>query len=249
MNLSAFEFHGSNGVIVKSYGTLVTDITQLSSCTSVFQIRKDKWDQLPDIGSRHPIFTYIGMSKRSLEFQGLFAVATCGYEGAKITNSFGTPPVYELAAGVSEEPIETHPDFAKFAGSATNPLNGAQFRNVQDGSIANASAKASTDDGYVFDSFSVYVGNDKNEFAGIQSYLDSGCMTFRKTWNVPLPPTALGNIGKIDFPDGPAPQLQGGATWLNIGVTSTQRGSVYQAVQEWRASGRRGWNRDVYARD
>lgn len=242
-------YYGKNGIITEDPGTLVTDRTGLCTCTATFKIRLNLWSQLPNVGAGHPIFDFILMEKRELVLKGPWAIATCSYAGVAFTDENGPEGqiVYELCSGVSEEPIETHPDFdKKIGGTPMAPENGANFRNIADGSIANKAKKASTNDGYVFENFDLMVGAAKNDFAKIESYLEAGQLTWKKTWAAKASAEDLSNVGRIERPPGGAPRLPAKSTWLNMGITSTKRGSAYTMVQEWRASGRRGWNERIY---
>ena len=58
----------------------------------------------------------------------------------------------------------------------------------------------------------------------------------------------FGDVGCVDFPEGNAPQLPTGRNWLYVGLVWEQRGLTYSVKKEWRASGRRGWNNDIYSR-
>jgi hypothetical protein len=206
-----------------------------------------KWNILPKVNSVHPIFTYISMEKREMSLKGPYARAVCSYAGIENSVSDFTAPFYELIIGLSEEPIETHPNFvSKIGWTAMAPKNGAVFRHVNTGQRVTQYAKASNNDGYVFDSFLVFVDGKLNEFAKVESYLEASQVTWRKTYNGVAHPSNLVEAGKIGNPDGPAPSLPSGRNWLDMGITATKRGSAVQLVHEWRASGRRGWIQSVY---
>ena len=239
MNFGSYEYHGNLGVLMSDPGTLTTDRTKLQTCTAEFTCPANSFRSLPNIGSVHPIFGTITMERRVVSVKGAYAVAQCCYAGI---DEDETAPVYETISGLCESPIETHPNFTAFAGTPSAPINGANFRKGD--MIVNAASPSTTgDSGYVFEGFDVMVGGVRNEFAGVTSYLEAGQITFRATWNVRkwVPGSAAGKIGS---PSGPAPAIVG--TWLDMGFTSTQRGSVYQVSREWRASGRRGWNAQIY---
>lgn len=242
--MSDLNHYGKSGIITSDPGTLITDRTALATCTAVFMIKQSRWMELPDVGASHPIFTFIQMERRELSLRGAYAVASCSYAG--IQYEF-TQPVYELLVGLSDEPIETHIDFLKFAGTPKKPLNGAIFRDLK-GNKVTAENPAQSDAGYVFDSFFVNVGGKLNKFAKVESYLESAQMTWKKTWNARASASDISKVGKIDSPDGGAPNLDPKRNWLNMGLSSTRRGSAYQMTMEWRASGRRGWIEEIYGK-
>lgn len=247
MNLIPLDlnYYGQRGLITSDLGELVTDYTGLSTATAQFKIQRAQFSLLPKMNTAHPVFTFLGMSKRRIYFDGPWACAQCDYGGFD-PNEFGdfTAPVYELACGTEEEPIETHPKFATadIAGTPSDPKNGAIFRHLESGALAYAGHAAASDDGYVFHSFKV-----GTELYGIERYLDAGTIIWRKTQNFRRGFAAiLNSAGKIDTPEGPAPNLASPRNWLNMGTTTTIHGSAEQAVTEWRASGKRGWNTKIY---
>jgi hypothetical protein len=253
MSVQDIQFLGKQGIILNDPGTLTTDRTGLATCTATFKVRKDHWQTMPNLWSPHPIFGFIGMEHRELSFQGPFAVAVCKYAGvdAIMYQNGNSSPVYDLCVGVSEEPIETHPDFASFAGSPMSPINGANFRLLEKGTIVNAktATKPEGPDGYVFDSFDIFTGDGKggkNKFAKVESYLEASQLTWRMTYNSKVSPASIAGVGLIGDPIGPAPRLAGKRNWLFMGITSTKRGSAYQTSMEWRASGRSGWIEEIY---
>ncbi len=241
--------------MVRDHGELMTDRTGLDTCTAVFSVPQADWASLPRVNSAHPIFTYITMERRRLKFIDGYAVATCDYAGFDDTGSGGggySQPVYELVVGLSEEPIETHPKFVEdIGGTASDPINGSMWEHqgtrvwTWDGADNNPG----DNNGWQFKGFLVLNADGSlNDFAKIETYLSTTNMTWRKTWNVRATINSIRNAGKIDSPPGGPPDIDNGGdiNWLNMGVTQTRRGSAYQLTQEWRASGRRGWNETVY---
>lgn len=250
-------YHGSTGIITEDYGTLHTDRTSLSTCTAVFKIKQTSWTSLPNVNTPHPIFGYIGMESRDLSFSGGWAIAKCSYAGIDDSSSEGTPPIYELVVGLSEEPIETHPKFVTdIAGTSVAPANGAVFEKLgNDGGIIATFSSTNpnpdqTNANCVFKKFLTFKGKDLNPYAKGEVYLSATNMTWRKTYNIKASLSTIKNAGKIDRPEGSPPDLDPGGkiNWLNMGINMTKRGSAYTCVQEWRASGRQGWNKTVYGK-
>ena len=252
MNISTgnLEYHGNQGVIVSDYGTLKTDKKGIETCTATFMIRKDKMNLLPKKGSPHPIWSYIAMEERQVKLDGGFAVATCDYAG--IESEATQVPRYELQMGTSDEPIQTHPQFdTKIGGTPKNPLNGALWRlNSDPAGVVGTGlpTTAASNDNYAFWKFSDNTGTAKNPFAGIETYFEGCSVTWSKTTNSKSHASDLAKAGKIDDPEGPAPTLPKGYTWLNMGTSSTQKGSAFEHTTTWKASGRRGWNTTIYGK-
>lgn len=244
LSVKQSEYHGNSGIILEDPGTLHEDRTGLATCTAVWVTRRANWGSFPKINTAHPIFGYIGIESRSISFKGAFARCECNYAGIDANE---TEPVYELVVGLSEDPIDTHVDFVtKIGGKPSSPLHGAVFKHIKTGAKFYTGAVAPGDDGYVFDSFMLLIGSDKNPYAKVETYMEASCMTWKKSWNKRLDNNDISKVGHIDTPDGRPPSLKSPANWLNMGVTLTKRGTCYAATQEWRASGRAGWLREVY---
>lgn len=253
------EFFGTYDLVLDDPGVLKTDNTGLTSCTAIISFPAHLHGTYLSnvsllLGASHPIFGSsfsLLMESREVAFKGPRAIAKCAYAGIDNTYSDGgTPPQYELIINTSESPIATHPEFdTDIGGTPTAPLNGANFRHV-DGSFppARAGAVASSNLGYVFDSFDQ---TDENgnllELAGVSAFLEAGA-TWRKSWKMNRLPTTtdVGRIGMIEFPEG-NPPTPSGRSWLNMGINVThQRGGAYFWDKEWRLSGRNGWTTKIY---
>ena len=172
--------------------------------------------------------------------------------------------IYTMKYNTSSEPIDTHPDFEKFAGNGEQPLHGAQFeangvfRKFSHKLAAEEVGTLSLDGG---ESFTYPVRNakgeaavegDQNWFSGVSSYLEtSGVWT--KSFKSSRAPTLAG-LGKISTPDGNCPVIEG-RNWLYTGFTasftSPAKGDQNRTIKgditmEWPLSGRRGWDNDIY---
>jgi len=126
----------------------------------------------------------------------------------------------------TEAPIETHPNFVSFAGTAETPLNGAIFRVDTDSGLQ------------YFDGFGPLA---PAEFRGVTSYLISTAIS-RRTSIQKEAPDASG-VGRLSTP----PKTFGvDGTWLKTGISAEKRGNVYTVREEWKASGPGGWNTSIY---
>ncbi|MEY2487384.1 MAG: hypothetical protein QOH39_3032 [Verrucomicrobiota bacterium] len=209
------EFHGRRSMWLESFGALHTDIYGLSTASAVWVAPADAM-QYPAMYTAHPIWSFLHMEKRTVMMEYGFCRTVCEYAGFE-----GVPvPVIEYSTGVSEEKIQTHPNFADFAGTASHPLNGAIF--------VDSDGKQSFDDSK--GSFKEFIGT--GAFGGVESYLNP-CLTKRRT-TISQGPVSQSGVGHID----------GGM--LKVLASSTQRGIVYQNVEEWRGGGRRGINASIY---
>lgn len=145
-------------------------------------------------------------------------------------------PTYELTTSLSQEPIQTHPDFVSLAGTPAAPLNSSVFVDPDTGHVSEK-------DNAIWKEFA-FKGTE-NTKAGVSSYLVPGC-EWRETKFQTTRPTGIREVGTIDNPAGPAPSLSG-RDWLAWGETYVRRGHIYQVNRTWKLSGRNGWDSDIYS--
>ena len=185
----------------------------------------------------HPDYSTMALARRSgaRTRPGIWTV-TYFFEGFL----FELPdPYYELQGSLDQEPIESHPDFiTDIAGKPSAPLNGAVFVDPETGQVTT------DDDIGVFREFAATLAGAVNPKGGIEAFWSPGAewraMSFTTTR-----PTTLGDLGKIDSPDGPNPTLSG-RNYLRWSEIYTRRGHIYQVTKTWKLSGRNGWDSDIY---
>ena len=141
-------------------------------------------------------------------------------------------PEWVLKRSPSEEPIETHPDFADFAGELGAEENNAVF-DPESG---------------LFEGFKVIAG-EENEFGGVEKFLDGGAVV-QKTSVYRNVPASISTqpIPSRESPGGAPWQLPSGTgrTWLKTDLNIVQRGAAFEVTEEWTLSGQRGWNETIY---
>lgn len=249
------DYVGDSGVHIVEAGELQTDKYGLSTCTAKFRTRASNWASFPRMNTVHPIFSSLWGEKKSISFAGPWVYQTIGYAGLDPNDTGGSnaaesAPIYELVVGLSEDHIETNPNFITFiGGKPTAPLNGCVFRlaiGENAGALTNGKAPAETDTGYVFDHF-LLIGADgkRNPYAKVESYMNATKITWRKTWVSTANPKDNKKAGYIDTPPGTPPSIEPG-NWLNMGFSSTQRGKVFMISESWMSSGPLGWLKPVY---
>jgi len=231
----------------------------MATCTAVFKIVKSKYLSLNKIGSPHPIFTFLTLDNSEIALSGAWAVQTGNYAGLQAEYDDGSP-TYELVVGLSEEPIETHPKWAStIGGTAIKPYNGAIYEKNENGNITTVQrggGTTNTNRGYLFKGFMLNYDpiskaekTDKlNAYAKVTHYLSACQVTWKRNTTRKLPASEILKVGYIDTPKGPAPSLPDPRKWLNMGLTQSQKGQVYQVSEEWRASDVRGWIPAIYTR-
>jgi hypothetical protein len=228
----------------------VADRYGVDSLTLVEEIPPEKFPELlRPSGSVHPRFPKMAVSKRTwtVAASGFYRV-TYQYEGVLLELPEAT---YDLQGSLSENPIQTHPDFVSvLAGKPSKPKNGAIFVNRKTGDPSMVDSPGVAE----FKEFSATVKDPedenkqiKNKKAGIEAYLVPGA-TWTKTSILDARPTALSKLGEIQEPDGPNPTL-GDRTWLFYDVSYQKRGFIYQLKETWKLSDRGGWDAEVYPGD
>lgn len=255
-NPGALEFDGNPNYTIADIGTLETDRYGLSTCRAVYQINlsdSNNWSLLPGLYSYHPIWSFAQCEHQSMAIRNGFAIATCDYAG--LNPNIQLTPVYELAIGLSDQPITTHPKFVSaIGGTATEPLNGAIFEHyANDGSVDSIAPPATPADNtnWLFKAFALF-NNDgsQNPFASIEEFLAATEVTWRASTTIIAVENFSGmeTAGKIAIPQGPIPAVpqDGAYNWLDMGVNGVQRGSAFAINHEWRLSGPRGWNSTIY---
>jgi len=230
----ASSYKGTTNVVNQISERFETDRFGVDSIEMTVEIPDAKFpsDILNELQA-HPTFSNMLLTRRTGQ-RGKPGWWTVNYvfEGFLFSNP---SPTYELTTSLSQEPIQTHPDFATIGGTPASPQNSSIFVDPDTGFI---SAKSNA----IWKEFA-FKGT-ANEKAGIESYLAPGC-EWRETKFQTSRPTGIRDIGTIENPAGPNPTLSG-RNWLAWGETYIRRGYVYQVTSTWKLSGRNGWDTDIY---
>ena len=175
---------------------------------------------LQAVGAAHPNFPRMAIDRATYRFTdgGAFALVTYVYAGVL---SRLPEPTFELNGALSQEPIQTHPDFATLAGTPQAPANGA-----------------------IFDEDGAFATFGPGPLAGATSYLAPGAEWSRISFSFQRP--NLNNLGKIGSPPGNPPTLAG-HDWLVGPPNAMKRGGVWQLREPWILSGPNGWSPLVYS--
>lgn len=172
-------------------------------------------------------------------------IYTYAYEGQTQEFQFDDDHItFELDFSMSQEPIESHPNFAAVIKDkyGWNKLRRqfAEFMPGTGGTSGGGFGGAST------------AKKKKNDLYGTDSYLEVGAI-FRKTYlRRSIPSNVLRGLGAIvssppglgQFPMDVGPNRN----WLKLAPKISRRGNLVQISEEWMLSGPRGWNKDVYNR-
>jgi hypothetical protein len=219
----AYSTKGATTVVNQISERFETDRFGVDSIEMTVEIPNARFpsDMLVDFAA-HPTFSSMLLTRRTGQ-RGKPGWWTVNYvfEGFLIS---APDPTYELTTSLSQEPIQTHPDFGTFGGTPASPQNGSIFVDPDTGFNSNKNNA-------IWKEFA-FKGT-ANEKAGIESYLAPGC-EWRETKFQTTEPT------------GSNPTLSG-RDWLAWGETYVRRGYVYQVTSTWKLSGRNGWDTDIYS--
>ena len=197
----------------------------------------------PRPGAAHPDFPWMTIDSTDIQFpEGDIAEVTCHYAGAEPQDSVEDEKanaVYSTDLSISEEPL--------LANSRYDSLSSDERKAL----IGIAAGREKDADGKVLrDEISSALGLEVLEkFDRGQTSYYSPKIVWRERWvrDTPLAAAELNDIGKIDTPSGPAPELAGDRNWLHNGATQEQDGSSYTLELSWLASDKGGWDPDIYS--
>jgi len=164
---------------------------------------------------------------------------------AEVTKTYiggdsSAPEVYEVVASVQEEPISSH--------AAFTVSTGIYSTSIQD---AAGAGNVNYDADGIFVSFSKTA---QNGFFGVQSFL-SPQVQYRRIYSTGTVPSS-GITDTVAYiyatPAGSPPTIGSGRNWLKNSVNIRNNGNQrtnsgqYEIVEEYKASGSKGWNNFIY---
>lgn len=196
------------------------------------------------VGNRdkHDDYSHLLCVNASVNNSGPYCDLSLNYRGiptgVKLTQ-------IKVSLALSEEPIDTHPDFKTFAGEKDAPKNGAVFND--DGSFKEFAIDEDLACPPTFNS---------NKYQGVQSYL-APSMIVQKVETNGSPDTSLDDIGTIytstrigahETSDGQSLNLPSDTThdFLLVGASSQFVGKGQIVNYRYRRSGREKWNDEIY---
>lgn len=209
LELAGLDFYGRSGVWLENVGHLTTDKYGLStgSCTYVCPVNFGI-PNYPGINSVHEIWNFLACEKRTINVEYGFTRIILEYAGFETA----VPEITEWSSAISEDPIQTHPNFSSFAGTAASPNNDAVWVDVETGKPSTNNARAI---------WSHFAGN--NDFTGLTSFLSSHLV--KKITTLTKNFLVITGVGRLD------------GTMIKIGASSVQRGAAWVNTEEWRGPG------------
>ncbi len=135
-------------------------------------------------------------------------------------------PLYTLVVETGEEPIETW---------------------YKDGGT-NFASIATTANGAAFAANGLFAGWLKTSpYVAITSYLKPRTLWRKESFQKTQPSQdVLALVGKIDTPEGNAPDYGGSYSWLLRSFDYQFQGAIYRYKKEWILSNPQGWNTTIY---
>ncbi len=170
---------------------------------------------------------------REYDARKCMGIYTYSYEGVTDQVSFADRIFCSLEGSDNEEPIETHPNFQdlfkKYQGQKDS-----QGRFI----------------GFKYGVITVDGQKTFNPLYGLDHFLTIGLIWTRTRVVQALPANLLSRVDTIDTPQGFGamlpPQLKSPRNWLKLAPVAQQRSNFINLSERWMASGRNGWNADVY---
>ena len=214
--------------------------------------------QLEDVDANGGKSYFTGGSKKYGEFKSATTTFQRGTASGQVVYANKSDDVvHTLKVTTTTEPIDTHPNFLdKIGGDAEEPKHQAEFD--EDNAFRKFPLKYLEVQGEMKPDDALnakgeqFEFGDQNRFAGVSGYLSSSAIWTRSFTATRSP--SLEGLGKISAPSGNPPTPEG-RSWLYVGFsasfTSPSKGDAGRKIrgkvtQEWRLSGRRGWDMDIY---
>jgi hypothetical protein len=190
---------------------------------------------VPRVGTSHPDEPKAVLHNVEIEFlENQLIETTCHYHGISLEIGDQSKPVIDYPGGVDQLPIQLHPDFAEFAGTPSDPKNGALWINAETGE------QTTENEGAEFAGFF----DPGNEFFGVEFYLVARPTVTRTYWTNRRPTlkkqmTIVNSIPGFTNPPGIK-------NWLLMDTPFRQVGDAYQVTEQYKGSPDPGWNRKIY---
>ena len=178
--------------------------------------------------SVHPIWSDLYCKSVGIKRHGEGAIISAQYEGSEFvwdSDRDSSENTVEVSCTMREEPIESHPDFERWAGSPDKPNCG------------------------IFDDDGKFIGwNSKTQggkiMAGVKSYLVPSYSAAIGYISRGMP--SLGGIGRIGGGGG-LPSVGGMYQWMCTGISyQSMSDGNYKVSETYLLSGPNGWNKYIY---
>lgn len=198
---------------------------------------------LPSIGDIVDNFSVVGASLAIGEngFSEVIIQAESSPLGGGAAGGFSSSRVLvDAANSTSEEPIASAINFNVETAGLPSIVDSAGGIVTQGNAITPETGSIFTENG----EFVGFTKNAKKNLFGVQSYLNPS-LSHKRRFSTNTKPS-ISAVGRIVNPATDFPEIEEGRTWLCTNISYVQRGDVYEVSQEFRSSGRQGWNTYIY---
>ena len=192
--------------------------------TIKFKAFLEDLETLPTFGDLHVDDDRMELFNREIVYNGLEMVTlTASYFGlSESSPNGGDGQIVSFSGGANNEPIETHPDFEKFAGDAENPQDGVIFDPVT----------------------GQFLRFEEGDLKGVQYYLTPATQITISYWTDIVPKLKkrmeiVNNLSGVTLPEDVN-------NLLRIESSYRQTGSSFQVTEVYLASGFDGWSEVIY---
>lgn len=114
-----------NGLVLQSNSEITLDFDGVMRGKATFEGDKAFLSRAPQLGDPHPKDARLICIAPNIKYVNAEKIV-CSPDYMGIATD-PTPGIVDHPGGISQDPIETHPKFAQFAGTPGNPKNGAIF--------------------------------------------------------------------------------------------------------------------------
>jgi hypothetical protein len=215
--------HGTPRLALQPGSEVSEDENGLLTGTCVYEGDVGFIYQVPEIGAMHPYNFRLTAYKRQISrIANKKLRATINYIGV---SADPTPMFIEHPGGSGQDPIQTHPKFEEFAGTAAAPKNGAYF-DPETGDFVGFT-------------------DPDSKFFGTTSYIVPSVMVNLSFYSHYVPDLDyVGEVYQWTVPNLIAPPNV--KDFLLLGMPYRQIGNLFQITHQILGSGPNGWNRTIY---
>jgi hypothetical protein len=214
--------HYGDGVAIQPNFKLTERDDGTIEGTVTFECDESNLPNLPQVGNSHPRDTRAELYARDITYLPLRKVRMVGSFFGLVSST--TDPVLNYTPNTDRQLIETHADFAEFAGDADSPQNGAEF-DSETGEFLG-----------FFDS--------SNDLFATRYHLTPSTQVSLTYWtrNRPSLKKRMRIVNRVAGFTAP-PDVK---DFLRLDMPYRQVGSHYQVTEIYLGSGPNGWNATVY---
>lgn len=166
---------------------------------------------------------------------------------------------FELSGDLSEDPVESHPDFdlliTNYNGTADDGNGRAKWPTTLADALSSSGTRTnSAGEAQLSLGTDLVVGSSadatRNPMHGVESYRVPSAIWTRTWVSRRLPKGLIQELATLtsEVPGNDAPELVGREQWLCVRITGTFRGNIWKLRQSWQKTGPHGIAPELYRR-